>query len=316
MSPLYPFMISSYWIFLSGMVFLAGAFTSRMYVTIPSGAYACIPGSNKKCLGKLAIQFIFVVAICTLLSNIVHLILHCSVMTGTPLKEVFSILPLFITKTKYGIFSLMRTIVLMVIIIVLFMGIRNDRIWVTISGIFLSLLLLLTLTMSGHQGTKGYSSIPFVLDVIHVIAITVWIGGIFFIRYCYSFFFKRADIVFWDIFLALINRFSRIATVSVAVVLITGVVLSFTNVGDLTAVTSSLYGKVLLLKASFVYIIMLFGGANKIFFIPRLNSINRSEWSRLTSLRRKLDVSMTIEVFLGLGILLATGILTHLSPGD
>ena len=298
------------------MVFLAGALTSRMYVTIPSGAYACMPGSNKKCLGKRAIQFIFIISVVTLLSSIVHLILHCSVMTGTPLTEVFSILPLFVTKTKYGIFSLIRTIILMVIIIVLFMGIRSDKIWVTISGIFLSLLLLVTLTMSGHQGTKGYSSIPFVLDVFHVIAITVWIGGIFFIRYGYSFFFKRADIDFWDIFLVLINRFSRLATISVAVVIVTGVVLFFTNVENITAATSSLYGKVLLLKTSFVFFIMLFGGANKIFFIPRLNSINRSEWSRLTSLRRKFDVSMTIEVFLGLGILLATGILTHLSPGE
>jgi putative copper export protein len=200
--------------------------------------------------------------------------------------------------------------------VVLFIGLKNDKIWVTISGILLSIILLVTLSMSGHQGTKGYTSIPFVLDVFHAIAITAWIGGIFFIRYCYSFFLKRADIEFWDIFLSLINRYSQLATISVAVVLITGVVLSFTNVENLTAVTSSLYGKVLLLKISIVFFIMLLGGANKKLFIPQLNNIDTSQWSQLTSLRRKLDISMTIEVFLGLVILFATSILIHLSPGE
>jgi putative copper export protein len=316
MSSLYILMIGSYWISLSGIVFMAGALTSRMYVTIPSGAYACTPGSNEKCLGRLASQFIFIVSVCTLLANVAHLILHCSVMTGTPLREVFSILPLFVMKTKYGVLSLLRNIVLVAIMVVLFIGLKNDKIWVTISGILLSIILLVTLSMSGHQGTKGYTSIPFVLDVFHAIAITAWIGGIFYIRYCYSFFLKQADIKFWDIFLSLINRYSRLATISVAIVLITGVVLSFVNVENFKALTSSLYGRILLLKASSVFLIMLHGGANKMLFIPQLNSIDSTEWSQLTSIRRKLDVSMTIEVFLGLAILFATSILIHLSPGE
>ncbi len=309
-------MIGLYWLFLSGVVFIAGSLVSRLLVTIPSGAYKCTPGGEGKCLGEKAIQFIAIISAITFLSSIIHLTLHCSVMTGTSLKEVFSVLPLFITKTKYGILSIARTVLLMIIAIILFIGLRHDRIWVTISGVIFSLLLVGTLAMSGHQGTKGYASIPFVLDIFHIIAITVWIGGLFFIRYCYSFFLKEADIELCDIFLKLINRFSNLATISVAIVIVTGVILSILNVESISAVTSTFYGKILLLKVALAGLIMLFGGANKMLLIPRINTIKSLDWCHLISLRRKLDVSMTAEVVLGLAILLATGVLTHLSPGE
>jgi putative copper export protein len=172
------------------------------------------------------------------------------------------------------------------------------------------------LTMSGHQGTKGYLSIPFLIDILHVVAISIWMGGLFSIYCCYSFFLKKAGSESWDIFLEFINRFSRIATLCVAAVIVSGVVLCIYNFKGFSGLITTDYGVVLLIKIFLFVPIILFGAINKYSFIPQFNNSDVNDWTRLMSLRRKFDTTITIEVFLGLLILLATSILTHLSPGE
>ena len=309
-------MISFYWLFLSGTVFITGTLALKILIAIPSGADACVQTGKNKTIGECTIPVIFFISLITLIFNIAHVILHCSVITETPLQEVFSVLPLFLLKTKYGMFSLMRTIVMVVIILVLAFAIKRNDKWVIITGIAFSLMFLVMLTMSGHQGTKGYLSIPFLFDILHVVAISIWMGGLFSIYCCYSFFLKKAGSESWDIFLEFINRFSRIATLCVAAIIVSGVVLYIYNFKGFSGLVTTDYGVVLLIKILLVVPIILFGAINKFSFIPQLNKTDGNDWTRLMSLRRKLDTTMTIEVFLGLLILLATSILTHLSPGE
>jgi putative copper export protein len=316
MSYLNILMISFYWLFLSGTVFITGALVLKILITIPSGADACVQTGKNKTIGECTIPVIFFISLITLIFNIAHVILHCSVITETPLQEVFSVIPLFLLKTKYGMFSVMRTIVMATIVLVLAFALkRNDKL-VIITGIALSLMFLVMLTMSGHQGTKGYLSIPFLFDVLHVTAISIWIGGLFSLYCCYSFFLKKAGSESWGIFLELINRFSRIATLCVVTVIVSGIVLYIYNFKGFSGLVTTDYGIVLLIKILLVVPITLFGAINKFSFIPQLNKTDGNDWTGAMSLRRKLDTTMTIEVFLGLLILLATSILTHLSPGE
>lgn len=307
-------MIISYWLFLSGTVFIAGALAITIFITIPCGAARCVPAGDGKSLGTSAKSFMLIVSFITLFSGIIHTILHCSVMTETSFLEVFSILPMFITKTKYGLFSLIRVIFLALITSVLFVALKRNDTWIMITGLLFTLSLLITLSMSGHQGTQGYTNIPFFLDIFHSIAISVWIGGIFFIRACYSFFLKNTGIEMWDIILALLNNFSRTATISVTIVVVTGLVLYVYNIGNILETAATQYGIVLLIKMAIVAIVLTVGGLNKFFIIPRLNKTDRHATTKLISLRKRLDTAITTEVFLGLVILLTTGILTHLSP--
>ncbi len=309
-------MISLYWLFLSGTVFITGALSLKILVALPSGADACVQRGKNKTIGECTIPVIFFISLITLTFNIAHIILHCSVITDTPLQEVFSILPLFLLKTKYGMFSLMRTIVMAAIVLLLAFTLKRNDKRVIITGIALSLIFLVMLTMSGHQGTKGYLSIPFLLDMLHVIAISIWIGGLFSIYCCYSFFLKKSGSESWDIFLGLINRFSRIATLCVVTVIFSGVVLCIYNFNGFSSLVTTDYGIVLLIKILLVVPVTMLGAINKFSFIPQLNKTDGNDWAGSMSLRKKLDTTMTIEVFLGLLILLATSILTHLSPGE
>jgi putative copper export protein len=316
MSYLNILMISFYWLFLSGTVFIAGALALKILIATPSGADACVQPGENKTIGECAIPVIFFISLITLIFNIAHVILHCSVITETPLLEVFSILPLFLLKTTYGMYSLMRTIVMAAIVLVLaFAQKRNDK-WVIITGIAFSLIFLVMLTMTGHQGTKGYLSIPFLLDILHIIAISIWIGGLFSIYCCYSFLLKQAGSESCSIFFEFMNRFSRIATLCVIAVIVSGVVLCIYNFKGFSGLITTDYGAALLIKILIFVLLILSGAINKFSLIPQLNKSDVNDWTRILSLRRKLDTTMTIEVFLGLLILLATSILTHLSPGE
>jgi putative copper resistance protein D len=314
MNLLYFLMILFYWVFLSGVIFLAGAYTSRLYVTGPSGVEACFPGGRNKCFGETVAKYIFLIAVLTLFANSIHFILHCAVMTDTSLKEVFSILPTFITKTKYGRFTILRTAFLAVIVVVSFAGVFKDRKGATLSGAVFSLLLLVVIAMSGHQGAMGYMNFPFFLDALHIVSISLWIGGIIFIRFFLSAFARGAYIEFWRNVTSLMNRFSLLATYCVFIAAFTGVLLSYFNVKDFSVLMNTSYGMVLLVKILLVGIIVIIGGMNKFSVIPYMNNIKPEE--RLESLAhgRKLLNLVTIEAGLGFVVLLLTSILTHLSP--
>lgn len=310
-------MIGAYWLFLSGIVFITSALILRAIITIPSGADDCIPTGKNKTVREMVITIIFTISTVSLIANIIHVILHCSVMTGIPLSEIFSVLPLFLLKTRYGMFSLIRTILMAMIFLVLLFALKkNDNQFAATTGTVLSLLLLITIAMSGHQGTKGYSNLPFVLDVFHIFAIAVWVGGIFFIRSCYSFFLKTTERKFWDIFLLMINKLSMIAVACVVVIITTGTILTFYSTEDISQVITTIYGNILLTKIALALLMMMLGGINKFLLLPGMNNIDQGNWSSAISLRSKLNVTLTIEVILGASVLLATAILTHISPGE
>ena len=314
MNLLYFLMILFYWFFLSGVIFLAGAYTSRLYVTGPSGVEVCFPGGRNKCFGETVAKYIFLIAVLTIFANSIHFILHCAVMTDTSLKEVFSILPTFITKTKYGRFTILRTAFLAAIIVVSFVSVYRDQKWTTLSGFLLSLLLLVVIAMSGHQGANGYMNFPFLLDALHIVAISLWIGGIFFIRFFLSAFVKGAYVEFWRNVTSLMNRFSLLATYCVFIAAFTGILLSYFNVKDFSVLMNTPYGMVLLVKILLVGIIVIIGGMNKFFVIPYMNNIKPEESSESMALGRKLLNLVTLEAGLGFLVLLLTSLLTHLSP--
>ena len=312
----YIFMIGCYWMFLSGAVYLTGAFAARIFITGPCGADVCILGEKERSFGEKAVPVILTVSVLTLIASLIHVVLHCSVMTGTPLPEVWDVLPLFLMKTRYGIFSLIRSGVLAVIICIVLLSSRRNAEWTGGAAFACAIALLITLTMSGHQGTKGYLRIPFFLDIVHVLAISLWVGGLFFVYSNYSLFCRGDDRDHHDIFLAFIHRISLMATVCVVLVLGTGTAMCFYSFDSLVTVVSTRYGRVLLIKTGLALILMMIGGMNKFFFIPRLDRTEVKNWTSLCSLRRGLFNSLTLEVYLGLAVLLATSVLTHLSPEE
>ncbi|RMG74069.1 MAG: hypothetical protein D6710_02155 [Nitrospirae bacterium] len=314
MSPVFFFMVIFYWLFLSGSVFLAGSFIIKQLVTAPSGADFCIVKERGRCFGEVSLSIIFFVSLLTFLLNIVHLYFHASVMTETPLQETASVFSVFLAKTKYGRLGLFRTAFLILLSIIVFSCMRKPKGWKNITGTLLSLLLLISLSMSSHQAIKGYQSIPFYIDIIHIVSISIWIGGIFFIRLCYSFFLKEKAVEYWKIFQGMITRFSNIATIAVYIAGATGITLAFVRVKNSSILLNTIYGRVFLLKLMVVLTIFLLGGLNKFYVLPKLFSIENATNEKSIGYKKLLYRFITFEAVAGLLAIFLTAILTHLSP--
>lgn len=308
------FMIGSYSLFLAGIVFISASLALKIFITAPSGADDVIRSGSNISLGRASLRTTFLVSVITLISGIAHAILHCSMITEIPLKDVFPILPAFLLNTRYGFYLLMRTVLVLAITLTCLSAVRKDNRWILFTCLVLSFSVLVSIAMSGHQGTGGYLNIPFFMDIIHIVAVSLWIGGLFFVRYCHSFLSGKSDASHWHIFLGVMNRFSRIAMVSVFTIITTGIIMYLSHSQGLSTLVSSTYGLVLSTKLIFVAILLVLGGINRFSLLPKLNEAADKDPSSMVSLKEQLQTSITTEVFFGLLVLLLTGILTHLSP--
>ncbi len=310
----YALMIFFYWLFLSAVIFVAGAFSARLFVTGPSGADVCFPYGKKKCLGDTAGLIMFLSTLFAFIVNAAHLVFHASVMTETPLSEVSSIIPVFLTKTKYGQFTLIRTGLLAVLAFISLISLFRRTRAVTFLGALISVSLLATICMSGHKGAQGYFNLPFALDLLHTLTVAMWMGGLFFILLCFSFLMREAGEELWGTFHGMINRFSDLATYCVTVALATGLGLALFSIKSAEILVETRYGVVLIVKTLIAVSIFLLGGANKFLLLPAINRAGEGEWQRLRVLRSRLHSIVRVEAFIGLAVLLATSLLTHLSP--
>lgn len=311
-------MLFFYWVFLSCLAFVTGAFALRVFITTPLGTDACLRKGHKRSLGSSAAYTIYAVSLAALITHTMHILLHAHVMTDTSFSEFFSVIPVFLTQTKYGKVTLIRSVFLAAIVLAAYFAAKRNSKGATSFGIILSIAVITTLSMSGHQGVKGYLTLPFFLDLFHSIAAYLWVGGLFFIRLSFSFLLKLSCVELWDPFIKLINRFSKLATVCAFTVLILGTGLGFFHAQglDISKITSTFYGLVFLFKLFNIGILFMLGGINKFFILPMLNKTDRGDWARLTRLNERLVILVTVEVFIGLVILLTTGLLTHLSPQE
>jgi putative copper resistance protein D len=100
-----------------------------------------------------------------------------------------------------------------------------------------------------------------------------------------------------------------LATVSVALILLTGIVNSWVLVGSIAGLTSSLYGRLLLAKIWLFAMMLGFAAFNRIGLTPRLpNEVPRAA--------RQLVINSCIELGLGIAVLAIVGVLGVLQPAS
>jgi copper transport protein len=114
----------------------------------------------------------------------------------------------------------------------------------------MSLVLAGSIAMAGHGATGRWVLAAFVLDVIHVLAFSVWIGGL-------------VGLVAWalrdpdvETVMAASKRFSGTAMIAVAAVVISGTIQGIRQVGSFSALTSTTYGWLLVAKVAVVVVIV------------------------------------------------------------
>lgn len=156
-------------------------------------------------------------------------------------------------------------------------------------------LALATLVWTGHAGaTEGWpGTIHRLSDIVHMLAAAVWIGGIA----AFAWILIRPAAAFPGAHLAVayraLNQFSRVGTLAVGLIVLTGVINSLAIVGlpQLARLPFSVYGKLLIIKLLLFGAMLVIAGVNRWKLTPAFGdairdndpypSIARLRWSLL-----------------------------------
>jgi copper transport protein len=189
---------------------------------------------------------------------------------------------------------------------------RGQRFGAIVS-IWLPLQLLFLTTLTSHSAAITQPPIvPFIIDFIHLIATSIWVGGLAML----AFVVPRVARTLGDedrswMWLRTVVNFSTLAAVAVGALLVTGSYLSFLHVGSWTALIGTAYGRVLLLKVALVGVVMLIGGYNLLVIKPQLDrAIDHPEAG--PQLQHRFRRTVLIEATVGVLVLASAGILTAL----
>jgi copper transport protein len=134
---------------------------------------------------------------------------------------------------------------------------RRGLLWV---AFLLGLGFASGLSLSGHSSVSDTEEVA---DWVHLAAATLWVGGL-----------VQLGLVVWpaapEFRATAFRRFSRLATVCVAVLISAGTYLSIERLPALHDLWRSGYGHVLLVKLGLVTLALLWGAAHQFIAMPRL----------------------------------------------
>lgn len=179
-----------------------------------------------------------------------------------------------------------------------------------------SAIALSTLVWTGHagasEGTLG--SLHKASDILHMLAAAIWLGGIAaFLRIL-----QAPDDGVWGDRLTVAHRsldsFSRVGTICVAVIVITGMINGQILVGlsNISSVFKSTYGQLLVLKLVLVGAMLFLGAKNRWRLTPDLGMV-LPEGNTATAVAA-LRTSLLLEAGAGLAILGLVAWLGMLEP--
>jgi copper transport protein len=159
-----------------------------------------------------------------------------------------------------------------------------------------ALLLVVTPTLSGHSLDPSQPralSVP--VDVAHVCSAAVWLGGLL----ALVFVLPRAAPSVEERGIV-VRRFSRTALVAVAVIALSGLGRALTELGAVSQVWSTSYGRALIVKTAIFVPLLGIGWLNRTFLLGAFARLRRSA---------------ALEAAAIVGIVAVVGVLTQLRPG-
>ena len=159
----------------------------------------------------------------------------------------------------------------------------------------------------GHTASEGVRPLTALADAVHVGAAATWGAGAVLLAVSLRGARNRPDSVPGAV---LVSRFSRLATVALVLVALTGVALSWTILPDVGALWSTAFGRLLLAKVAVVVVIGVLGAHNHLRLVPALES-DPLDAAAAVALRRSV-VAEAVGFALVVGL---TAALVASSPG-
>lgn len=199
-------------------------------------------------------------------------------------------------KTRFGEAFVTMTLVFAGVLALVYLAWLLDRTVFLVPAFALAVVFVGGLSVSGHDGVDpGSSWKTEVADWVHLSAASLWIGAL-----------ATMALLLWsgapELRRAAFLRFSRLATVLIALVLAAGIYLAIVRLPHLHDLWSTGYGHVLIVKVSLVALALSWGGFHHFVVRPRL------------TLSTGIGRSLAGESMVGVAVLLVAAILVDSKP--
>ncbi len=227
-----------------------------------------------------------------------------------------------LSRTRWGFLWLARQGMLLAVLWLLYRlhgALAASTLRFSPFALVLSLLLLALLAiqaLSGHAAAlTRAAALAIITDVLHLLAASLWVGGLLGLAVgLLPLLLRRDDFV--SLMRTGWGPFSRLAALSVGLLLATGLYNTGRQVASIDALATSLYGQVLLGKMGLILLAGLFGLVNSMLLHPGLAAplawlLRRSPgWTPVPVSR--FPALVLAEITVGLVVILATGLITAL----
>jgi len=287
-----PFSVILRWLTLIGVIAATGAVTFRATVLARvekemdrgiAGDY--LPGATHAAavLGVIAVTVVAIVAVARLLTQ-------SAAMYGTERMLDTQLIRRMLTETVWGMAWLTQLGMAGVAVVGFAVIQRGRKVGWIIAGVG-SVGLSLSLALSGHAVVVAqWAGLTVAAHVVHTVAASGWLGTLLAIALVglpLAFRLDRDDR--WTVVADIVHTFSPAALVFASIAALAGVFIAWTHLPTLSALWTSEYGRILLLKLSLITGTALIGAYNWLRVRPSLGDPTSAR-----RLRRSASVELAI----------------------
>ena len=220
--------------------------------------------------------------------------------------------PIDVIDTAFGTTWLIRMIITIILLGIWFWMDRKPHLSPKkhIPMLAASLVLIFTTTMMGH-GAATELTAPIILDYVHNLLASVWIGGVIFFGFVLLPTLASLDgIQKAKVTLAMLPRYSGMITIALGILIITGPTLLWFLESDVASLTNSTYGSLIIAKIMLAIVLIGFGAFYQ-FKIQRQAERNLKSGKTFTF--NKLSKPLKAEAMVGIALLGVVALLVNSS---
>ncbi len=241
-----------------------------------------------------------------MLASLMGIVLEGSLASGLSLRRSAGwTVTSDVLSTRFGEVWLARALVALALVGAALALTRRptSRGWLLGIALALAAALVASPAAAGHAEASG--ALSFASDVAHVGAAAVWLGGLAFLLLALWLERDRR----WELASVAVPRFSRVAVVAVAILVLAGVINGYLQVRAWEGLWQTTYGRLLLAKVALLLPVLVLAAYNNRRSVGRLHAGSPLPAERRTFLRVSL-----VELGLLTAIVAVTAVLVSETP--
>lgn len=229
---------------------------------------------------------------------------------------------LFAITSRVGFVLALRGLLVVLLLTVLW---RSDP-WRRVGALLIGAAAVLAVSLLSHAAvpqvgagaavTFARTAFAVLFDWVHLLATAAWIGGLVPLLGALVVLRRETPPSRTQGATVLVARFTGLATAAVMLLAVTGTAAAVQHISTLSELWTTTYGRALSLKLFLFGVLLALGGYNRWRINPALRALGKQRPGEGASERLlgRLRRSVTTEIVLGSGVLLAVGVLTAVVP--